>query len=191
VETLVDARGLGCPQPVICTKKALENLQSGVLTTIVDNEVAMDNVIRLAKTLDYPVEVEKKDQSIYIKIKKEMDMLESLESQKGSVVLISSEFMGKGSDELGRLLCKSFFFALTEMDTLPQAIIFLNSGVKLTCEASDVLGEIILLEKKGVEILSCGTCLDYFKLKDRLCVGEISNMYSIAERLLNSITITI
>ncbi len=183
MENLVDARGLACPEPVICTKKALENLKSGTLTTIVDNEIAKDNVVRLARSFDYPVEVEKKDKNFYIKIKKEIGFIEDLDQSKEFIILMSSEFLGRGSDELGKILMKSFFFTLTETTPLPKTIIFINSGVKLTSEGSNVLEEILALSKKGVEIISCGTCLDYYKLKDKLCVGTISNMYTIMEYL--------
>ena len=191
MENLVDARGLGCPQPVICTKKALEKLEAGTLTTIVDNEIAKENVVRYASKLDYPVEIEKKEQAYYIKIKKDLGMVEVLDNQKSSVILFQSEYLGRGSEELGRVLCKSFFFTLVETEPLPRSIIFINSGVKLTCEGSHVLEQIITLEKKGVEILSCGTCLDYFQIKNRLCVGEISNMYTIVEKLMTSTIISL
>lgn len=191
MDNLIDARGLACPEPVICTKKALDNLKTGIITTIVDNEVAKDNVLRLAKSLEYPVEVEKKDENFYIKIKKEMNFVEELDTSDEFVILITSEFLGRGNDELGMILTRSLFFTLTETTPLPRTIIFLNSGIKLTCEGSSVLGEIIALEKKGVEILSCGTCLDYYKLKDKLCVGSISNMYSIVEKLIKYRTINL
>ena len=191
MENLVDARGMSCPKPVICTKKALEEIKSGVLTTIVDNDIAKDNVIRLANSFDYPVEVEKKEENYYIRIKKENTMLEEIDVGRNIAVLVTSQYMGKGNDELGRVLAKSFFFTLTETYPLPKTIMFINSGIILTCEGSHVLEEIMELEKSGVEILSCGTCLDYYQLKDKLCVGSISNMYTIVEKMYNNKLISI
>ncbi|MEW6624418.1 MAG: sulfurtransferase-like selenium metabolism protein YedF [Bacillota bacterium] len=191
MDTIVDARGKSCPQPVICTKRALESLDAGVLTTIVDNDIARDNVIRLAKSLDYPVDVEQKEEGYYIKIKKEIDMARSLDTVQGAVILVTSATMGRGSDELGRILTKSFFFTLTETLPLPRAVLFINGGVKLTCEGSHVLEEVISLEKKGVEILSCGTCLDFFRLKEKLCAGSVTNMCNIVEKMMTVKSITV
>ncbi len=191
MEKLVDARGLNCPQPVIFTKEALEKIECGIVTVIIDNEVAKDNIIRLAKKFDYPIEITKEEEAFYIKIRKEVTMKKQLDTAAGTVLLMSSEFFGKGSDELGKVLSKSLFFTLLETEPILQSIIFLNSGVKLVCEDSHILEEIIELEKKGVEILSCGTCLEYFHLKNKLCVGSISNMYVIVEKLLNNRTLNL
>ncbi|WP_028308976.1 sulfurtransferase-like selenium metabolism protein YedF [Desulfitibacter alkalitolerans] len=191
MDNLVDARGLACPEPVICTKKALEKLEAGTITTIVDNDVAKDNIIRFAKSFDYPVEVEKKDENYHIKIRKSGGLIADIDSGKNIAILITSKFLGRGNDELGKVLTKSFFFTLTETYPLPKTIMFINSGIILTCEGSNVLEEIIDLEKKGVEILSCGTCLDYYQLKDRLCVGSITNMYSIVEKMINNKLISV
>ncbi|MBC7343131.1 MAG: sulfurtransferase-like selenium metabolism protein YedF, partial [Clostridia bacterium] len=87
---------------------------------------------------------------------------------------------------LGQVLMRSFFYTLREAEVVPGSIIFINSGVKLACEGSPVLSDLMALEKRGVRILSCGTCLDYFQLKEKLCVGSISNMYSIVEAMMTS-----
>lgn len=191
MSNFVDARGLACPEPVICTKKALEELQTGTLTTIVDNDVARDNVARLAKSFDYPVEIEEKENLFYIKISKNKELVKALNESGNTAFLITSEFMGQGNDELGKILMKSFFFTLTETSSLPKVILFINSGVFLTCEGSHVLKDVMELEKKGVEIISCGTCLDYYKIKEKLCVGSISNMYTIVDQMINNKTISI
>jgi len=91
--------------------------------------------------------------------------------------------MGRGSSELGESLIKSFFYALVESENIPQTLIFINSGVMLTCENSPVLEHLMTVEKRGVEILSCGTCLDYYKVKEKLCVGRITNMYTILDKM--------
>ncbi len=189
----VDARGMNCPLPVIHTKKALEDIENGRVTTIVDNEVAKENISKLAKSMNLKVDIKQNQGNYYIDILKdqvaEIMNIESMDTQtvsnnkKNLVILISTDILGEGSDELGRLLMKSYLYALTEVNPYPTSLIFLNSGVKLTIEGSEVVEHIRTLESNGVEVLSCGTCLDYFKIKDRLTVGGISNMYTIVERL--------
>ena len=102
------------------------------------------------------------------------------------VISISNDLMGNGDEELGRVLINGFIYSLTEVEPYPRSIIFFNNGVKLTCEGSKALQNLIHLEQAGVEIISCGTCLDYFELKDKLKVGQISNMYTITETLKNA-----
>ncbi|NPV26772.1 MAG: sulfurtransferase-like selenium metabolism protein YedF [Firmicutes bacterium] len=179
----VDARGLACPQPVIMTKKALEEIAEGLVVTIVDNEVARDNVIKLAQNLAYGVDVEQRDQDYYIRISKGQTYTTQLLQTEDIVLVITGNTLGKGDDELGAVLMKSLIYTLTESDVLYKTIIFLNSGVKLTCAGSPVLEHLMALEKAGTEILSCGTCLDFFNLKDKLCVGSVTNMYTITEHL--------
>ena len=100
-----------------------------------------------------------------------------------TVVVISADHMGEGDEELGKVLIKGFIYALTEQDVLPQTILFYNGGAKLTCEESPTLEDLKSLEAQGVEILTCGTCLDYYHLKDKLVVGGVTNMYSIVESM--------
>lgn len=193
----VDARGQACPKPVIMTKKELDNINEGVITTIVDNEVAKENVSKLAKSAGYDYKVDKKsDNEYYIHITKgevseEANMCIP-DTFKDLTIAFSSNTMGKGSEELGKILMKSFIYTLTEATPFPSTLVFYNGGVHLTCEGSEVLEDLKKLEAEGVEIISCGTCLDYFEIKDKLKVGEISNMYTIYEKLKNPMnTITI
>lgn len=192
----VDTRGMNCPLPVIHTKKALEAIETGKITTIVDNDVAKENVLKLAKSMDLKVDIKEAQGNYYIDIFKnqvtDLVGLESLDIQcninnkKDLVILISTDILGEGSEELGRLLMKSYLYALTEVKPYPKSVIFLNAGVKLAIEGSEAVEHIRTLESYGVEILSCGTCLDYFKIKDKLTVGGISNMYTIVEKLNNA-----
>ena len=181
---IVDARGMACPMPVINTKKILELLEEGAVTTIVDNDAAKENVIALANSMRCEVDVEQRGSEYFIQITKRDKGL-GLEEQKSgkSVIFISSSEMGQGSSELGAILMKSFMFTLVESEDLPLTILFVNSGVYLTCEESPVLEHLLNLQERGVEILSCGTCLDYFKIKEKLCVGQVSNMYTIYEKM--------
>lgn len=186
----VDARGLNCPSPVIQTKKALEEIDEGVVTTIVDNEVAKENVSKLAKSMDLKVDVKQNSQGdYYIYILKEEETktvgseASSPDNKEDFLILITKDKLGGGSDELGAVLMSGYLYALTETSSYPSSIIFLNGGVKLTVEGSQVLEAIRTLESGGVEVLSCGTCLDYFELEDKLAVGTASNMFTIAEKL--------
>ncbi|MEW6661370.1 MAG: sulfurtransferase-like selenium metabolism protein YedF [Bacillota bacterium] len=190
MERIVDARGLSCPFPVVNTKKAIAEIDSGLLIVIVDNGDARDNVVRLAKSLGYPAEVDQKEDGFYVKIIKDINCANQPEG-RDLVILITGSTLGRGSEELGAILMKSFIFTLSETEPLPKSIIFINSGVFLTCEGSPVLEQLVELEKKGTEILSCGTCLDYFHLKDKLIRGSISNMYTIVEKLFNNKAITL
>ncbi|WP_129599838.1 sulfurtransferase-like selenium metabolism protein YedF [Anaerophilus nitritogenes] len=182
----VDARGLSCPKPVIETKKVLDSLNEGSILTIVDNEVAMHNVSKLVQSLNCQVEVKKEKEDFYIYITKG-DKIEDIEceieDEKNLVILFGKDILGDGSEELGKILMKGYIYTLTEYSSYPKTLLFLNSGVKLTTEGSEVLDYLKLLEQEGVEILSCGTCLDYFHLKDKLKVGSVTNMYTILDTL--------
>jgi len=185
----IDARGLNCPQPVILTKKALEQIEEGQVTTIVNNKAAKENVIKLAQNMTCNVDIEEIGQDYYINIFKQKPLenidLEESAGKNGLVVLIGKDTMGAGDRTLGQILIKGFIMTLLEVYPLPEAIIFINSGVNLTVEGSDVINTLKELEKTGVEILSCGTCLNYYNLQEKLAVGQISNMYTITEKLLN------
>ena len=155
------------------------------VVTIVDNEVARDNVVRFAKNANYDVEVEQKDENYYIRICKGMSagMETTLQTSSELVYVILGDKLGRGEDELGSVLMRSFFYSLAESEIKPGTLIFMNSGVNLVSEGSQVLTELMALEKNGTEILACGTCLDYYKLKEKLCVGSVSNMYAILEKM--------
>lgn len=183
----VDARGLDCPKPVIETKKAIEKAKGKEVVTIVDNDVAKENVIKLAQSMNYSYHVECIEGSYHINMFK--DLLEEiidtkLESKKpilDMVVVIGSDTFGEGDRILGEILIKGYVYTLSEMDQLPKAVLMLNSGVKLATEGSEMVEDLRKLEANGVDILSCGTCLDFYDVKDKLIVGGITNMYTIVE----------
>ncbi|NLW06466.1 MAG: sulfurtransferase-like selenium metabolism protein YedF [Clostridia bacterium] len=185
MEKIVDARGLACPQPVVKTKKVLQHLEpDSELVTIVDNEAARDNVLKLARNLACESTVREQGGEYYIHIRKQSLPSTQLDIQPGQVLLISSAVLGQGEAELGEILMRSFLFSLSEGDVAPRLVIFLNSGVRLCCQGSAVIDSLLTLEQKGAQILVCGTCLDYYNLKDKLCVGSITNMYTVVEHLL-------
>lgn len=185
----VDARGLTCPKPVIQTKKAIDEMGVGQVTTIVDNEIAKENVTKFAKGMHLDFKVREVDGFFHIDIfKQELTLssepLPSAKTKIGEqVILVGKDKLGEGNDQLGEVLIKGFFYTLTETEPLPKAILFLNGGIKLTIEGSPVLEHLRTLEVLGVQILSCGTCLDYYSAKELLAVGGVTNMYTIVEHL--------
>ena len=204
----IDAIGQSCPIPVIKTKKAIRTIVGeGSVETLVDNEASMENLLKMAKEMGLESSFEKLEDFKYkviitkesldeyeenenydeSKITTESDIVNSTlkdeHNNNSMVIAISSDKMGEGIDELGEVLMKGFIYTLTEMDQLPKTILFYNGGAKLTVEGAPTLADLKVLEDEGVEILTCGTCLNYYHLGDKLRVGEVTNMYTIMERL--------
>ena len=176
----IDARGLLCPQPVVMTKKKLEGMDSGTLDVLVDNKPSSQNVARYVKNAGCIADVEAKDGVFIIHIKKGATCAVMDESTaKETVVFFRSNTVGSGDDELGTILMRSFIPTLLEIDEKPKKIVFMNSGVKLTVDGSPVLEALQTIEEDGVELFVCGTCLDFFGLKEKVKVGSISNMYEL------------
>ncbi|MBC7225715.1 MAG: sulfurtransferase-like selenium metabolism protein YedF [Thermoflexales bacterium] len=187
----VDARGLPCPQPVLLTRDALR--ESDAVTTIVDSDTARHNVTRMAEKAGYTVRAEEREDGIYLHISRgeaapAVAPAPAPTPSGGPLVLVvPSEFMGRGEhEELGQILIRGFLHTLNEVSPLPDVLIFFNSGVKLTVEGSPVLEDLRTLQAQGVQILICGTCLGYYGLKEKVAVGEVSNMYTIAETLMQA-----
>ena len=181
----VNAMGDKCPLPVIKTKKALDALTAPeTIEVLVDNETAVANVTKMAQSTGATVTQEKLGEDEY---KVTIQALAGEGTQTGdTVVVISSDKMGSGNDELGKVLIKGCIFAITQLDELPKKMIFYNGGAKITCEGSDSLEDLKNLESQGVEIVTCGTCLDYYGMKDKLAVGTVTNMYDIVESMNNA-----
>jgi selenium metabolism protein YedF len=186
----VDCRGLSCPQPVLATKKALAEPEEREVLVLVDNSAARENVARFAGSQGYQTDVtDKKDYfAIHIRKgesgeKKEESLIPQTAIQGNLVFFVDSDSLGRGSEELGSILMRAFLHTLGEADIKPQKIILINSGVKLACEGSPALEDLQRIISAGVEILACGTCLNYFELKDKLRAGRISNMYEILSTL--------
>lgn len=185
----VNAMGDNCPIPVIKTKKAMQALAGPeTIEVLVDNEVSVQNVTKMAESSGGQVRSEKLGEAEFKVIISmqgapltEEDAVCIPDAKGDLVVVVSSDRMGSGNDELGQVLLKGFIFAITQLDTLPKTMLFYNGGVTLTTEGSQVLEDLKSLEAQGVEIMSCGTCLDYYGLKDKLVVGSVTNMYNIVE----------
>ena len=190
----VDARGDACPIPVVKTKAAIAKLNGeGTVETLVDNETAVQNLTKMAHQKGYGVTSEKQNDRCYrvsMTIQEQEDndnapekaLSQPMAQEQNTVVVISADHMGEGDDELGRTLLKGFIFALVTQEKRPRTILFYNGGARLTCEGSDSLEDLRALAEQGVELLTCGTCLNFYGLTDKLAVGGVTNMYEIVEK---------
>lgn len=189
----VNAMGDNCPIPVIKTKKAMQEITGPeTIEVLVDNEIAVQNVTKMAVSSGGNVTSEKLGEKEF-KVTIQMNGAVAKETGEEAVctpdckgdtiVVIASDKMGSGNDELGKVLIKGFIFAVTQLEELPKAMIFYNGGATLTAEGSDSLEDLKSLEAQGVEILTCGTCLNYYGLTDKLEVGSVTNMYTIVEKM--------
>lgn len=183
----LDCRGQVCPLPVVNAKKALAQFTGdGELAVLVDNETAVKNLTKLASSSGLAVSSSQTGENVYqvnIQVKAAGAEQPEAAAAAGSVVVISSNAMGGGDEQLGKALMKSFIFALTNATELPEQIICYNSGAFVTCEGSDSLADLQALEQAGVKIATCGTCLNFYGLTEKLRVGTVSNMYDIVQTL--------
>jgi selenium metabolism protein YedF len=183
----VDARGLSCPQPVILTKKALEEHDEVII--LVDDKTALENVRKLAANMGFSVEAEQKGGETHVRINKgdACSLAQEVISRQGPVVVVlSCDTMGRGEEVLGGVLMKSFLHTLTQTAPMPDVMILFNTGVRLAVKGSEVLDDLDALMNAGMKILVCGTCLNYLSLKEKLSAGEVSNMYDIAQTMLTA-----
>lgn len=179
---VIDCRGLDCPMPVINTKKYFESIDKGIANIIVDNEIAKNNLEKFSKTNSFDFSFEQKDKDYILNIEKKLSV-DNKNQEESFVIMIASDKLGDGNDELGKTLMKTYLYALSESTDMPSKILFLNGGVKLVVEESNTLEVLKNIKEKDVEILSCGACLDFYGLKEKLGVGEITNMYTIVEEM--------
>jgi len=183
----LDCRNLSCPSPVVKTKQALESASGAALRVLADLGTPRENILRFANSKGFSVQDEESDGFAVITISPNLPSVLSdtiNRSAATSAILIASDRFGSGPDELGKLLMKNLVITLLEIPSMPEKIFFINSGVHLTTEDSELIEPLSKLNDAGVEILSCGICLDYFGLREKLAVGSITNMYTIAETLM-------
>lgn len=186
---LLDCTKLECPMPVIKAKQELEKDGEMLLEVLVDNEIAVQNLAKLATSMGFKSSSKTQGDNFTVSIEK--TSTPSLNQAANDVimadarqtVLIKSCFLGVGDEALGNTLMKAFIFTLTQSKPLPKKVMFLNSGVKLTTENEETVKNLQVLENEGTEIVSCGTCLDFYNLKDKLKVGSVGNMYDIVDSL--------
>ena len=207
-ERIVDALGKRCPIPVVEAKKALDGLTSqGAVQVHVDNPTAVENLRRLAEKEGAGYRVQKKDEAHFIITLTRQAQRKRVQGgeergvdrdsadcgckplafaeERGEHVVYAfgTDCMGRGSDELGKALMKGFIYAVSQLPKLPETCIFYNAGAMLTAEGADSLADLRAMEEAGVRILTCGTCADYFQVKEAIAVGSITDMYTIVETL--------
>lgn len=192
----INAMGKSCPIPVVETKKALGSLTEGDQVEVaVDNEIAVQNLTKMANQKKLAVTSEKLAPNHYVVVltvggrshetaakAAEQVQCNPMGSQGDTVVVLASDKMGDGDEKLGRLLMKGFIYALTEQDELPQTVLIYNSGAYLSAASSESIADLKFLESQGVEVLTCGTCLNHYGLSEKLAVGMVTNMYVIVEK---------
>ena len=196
----VNAIGDACPIPVVKTKNAIRELGgSGVVEVSVDNEIAVQNLLKMAKQKEYEAEFEKKSNTEYI-VTINVNGGEASDTKpvtkatvksdeiklKETIVVIDSDKMGDGDEEFSKTLLKGFIYALSSQDIPPAKILFYNTGVRLTTEGSASIEDLKVLEKAGAKIYSCGACLNNYGLTEKLSVGEVTNMYDIVSYLMEA-----
>jgi len=192
----LDMTGKPCPIPVITAKKELEDNSIEGVTVLVDNIIAVQNLEKMARGMGYSFKYEEQGENFMVEIIKnqsgaEDKATESVEpasascmpSNEGVTVLITSNQIGRGNEELGKILIKGFLFSMTELPVPPKAVIFMNSGVHLVAEGSNTVEDLRTLSAKGTKVLSCGTCLNFYSLMDKVAVGEVTDMFGIVSLL--------
>ena len=185
---IIDAMGLACPRPVILTKKAIREENLDEVTVKVDNEIATENLTKMGKQLGFTAEVKTNSKTDYeVYLKKTGDAQCELMFEEDSseyIVVISSDHMGTGDETFSKNLLEGFVYALTEQDVAPKYVVFYNMGVTLPSVNEKVIGDLKALEERGTQVLSCGLCLGQYDMKEKLQVGEVTNMYRICELMI-------
>ena len=199
----VNAMGKPCPIPVVETKKVLAKMTAGDSVTVsVDNPIAVQNLLKMAGQKQLAAESRTLASDHYEVVlaltEESLAAAQAAEPAepapacipdaraKDTVVVLASDEMGSGDPVLGKALMKAFVYALTEQDTLPDTILLYNGGAKLSVGGAATLADLKLLESQGVEIMTCGTCLNHYDLTEQLAVGSVTNMYAIAEKLMGA-----
>ena len=186
---IIDCRNMACPVPVVTAKRALEESGGEAIRVLVDPGAPRENVTRFAATRGCLVDEAEVEGGFALTIS-EAGTVAGVTPEKHTegkrVLLVASDRLGEGPEELGRLLMKNFIITFLDLAEVPDRILFVNTGVFLTTEGSELLEALEKLGNKGVEVLSCGLCLDFFKIKEKLAAGAVTNMFTIAESLMSA-----
>lgn len=188
---IIDCRNLPCPGPVLKAKKSLQDAGGDPVKILVDAGASRENVTRFAQGKGYIVREEEVDNGFALTISAGTSppLARATAEAAAAVVLVASDKFGNGPDQLGQLLMKNFLISLLEANEPPEKLFFINSGVLLTVSGAETVEPLAKLAEAGVEIMSCGVCLDFFSVRDKLAVGGITNMLTIAESLLQGKTV--
>ena len=192
----INAKGLACPQPVVMTKNALAEIERGEVVVTVDSEVARDNVKRMAESEGCSVSIEDQGDNVYsLHLTKVGSSTASQElaiekklTHEPLVYLFDSDFIG-GNRELGKVLVNGFLNAIPSLPKRKSTIVLISNGVKLAIAGSYVLDTLKQFEQMGFTILICGTCLDFFKIREKVQAGTISNALEIMEALTTAVKV--
>lgn len=186
---IIDAKGKNCPMPVIMAKKEID-AGAQELIIEVDNSIAVENLKKLANSQGFFTNLKEENGNFSVVFNKDCEKCNEILSQldkKTSVgnysVFVGKEIIGSGSEELGKNLMKMFFYTLSESDDIPKYLLFMNDGVKVPTNNEQAIEHLKELENRGVEILVCGACLNFYNLEEKLEVGKISNMYDITNAM--------
>lgn len=187
----IDCRNMACPLPVVTVKRALEEAAGESVKVLLDDGAPRENVARFAVNRGFLVEESVVENGYALLISGQPGDSCSLLPEKigPKVLLVSSDRLGEGPEELGRLLMKNFIITLLDVAETPDRMLFVNTGVLLTTEGSEVVEALEKLGNQGVEVLSCGVCLDFFHRRDKLAAGSVTNMFTIAESMLQAGTV--
>jgi len=184
----IDARGLACPEPVVRTKTKMKEFPE--IEIIVDNETALENIKRLASSSGWIFTYTSSENNFIINIASDNAQISDKQSgfsdsdsSKSSTIVFSSNKMGSGDDELGIILMKAFIHTILSLETTPSKLIFYNSGVLLAAEGSGVIDDLQALQEKGVELLICGTCVNFYNIGEKIKAGILSNMFDILDTM--------
>lgn len=188
----IDALGKPCPMPVILAKKEMD-ANAAAFVIAVDNNVAVENLKRLAANQGYQAKVEEDGKNFRITMTSDSaegaSLPEASEENKQPnnwALFVSKDYIGEGGKELGETLMPMFFYTLSESDDIPRYILFMNGGVKLPVENEQVIEHLEAMQKRGTQVLVCGACLKFFHMEDALKTGTVSNMYDIADCMLRA-----
>lgn len=186
----IDALGLLCPRPVILAKKLIKEENPKEFAVLVDNEIATENLSKMADQLGYDTRVEKKDKVYKVNFKKDGDKkLEQDYSKDEFIVVFSSDELGVGDEEFSKKLLEGFLYSLSEKDQVPTYVVLYNHGVRLSTINENTVADLKKLEAKGTTVLSCGLCLGNYNLKEELKVGQVTNMDKIVDLQINYRTV--
>ncbi|MEN8076485.1 sulfurtransferase-like selenium metabolism protein YedF [Clostridioides difficile] len=189
MKKFIDAKGKSCPIPVIMAKKEIEG---GVkfFTIEVDNKIAVENLKKLANSQGFETTVEERNGNFKVNFSNGCEECEEILAKiegKNPLgnwsVFVNKDIIGSGNEELGQSLMKMFLYTISEGEDLPKSILFMNGGVKVPTLNEQAIEHLKTLEDKGVELLVCGACLNFYGLEDKLSVGKISNMYDITNAM--------
>lgn len=192
---IVDAKGKQCPIPVAMAMKELNACKEGEsIQVLVDNTIAVENLMKMAQQKECTAQqstTEDGNYAVTITLQKAVSQnmpenLVSCQPAGETVVVLSSDVMGNGNDELGHALMKGFVFALTQMEKAPDTVLLYNGGARLSSEVPETIEDLKKLEQAGTKVMTCGTCLNFYELTDKLAVGEVTNMYVICEKQMNA-----